>query len=61
MLPALIEHLPADRQRRGLREVQMAGLLKLTHRQYRALEAGELEITADLHERIVELCRWPMR
>ena len=43
----------------GLREVQMAGRLELTLRQYRALEAGELWIDYDLYARIVELCGWP--
>jgi hypothetical protein len=43
----------------GLREVQMTGRLGLTLRQYRSLEAGELNITKDLCERIVELCGWP--
>lgn len=43
----------------GLREMQMAGRLHLTFRQYRALEAGELHISHDLHLRIVELCGWP--
>lgn len=32
MLPPLIAHLPADRERMGLRPVQMAGRLGLTHR-----------------------------
>ena len=32
----------------GLREVQMAGRLGLTLDEYRALEAGELNITNDL-------------
>jgi hypothetical protein len=59
MLPALIEHLPRDRERLGLREVETAGRLHLTLRQYRELEAGELWIDCDLYERIVELCGWP--
>ena len=58
MLPIIVQHLPRDRERLGLREVQMAGRLELTFRQYRALEAGELNITNDLYERIVELCGW---
>lgn len=37
----------------------MAGQLHLTIRQYRSLEAGELHITFNLYERIVELCGWP--
>ena len=59
MLPALFHRLPQDRKRLGLREVQMAGHLELTFREYRALEAGEMHITSDLYERIVELCGWP--
>ena len=59
MLPILIQHLPRDRERLRLREVQMPGRLGLTLRQYRALEDGELHITNDLYERIVELCGWP--
>jgi hypothetical protein len=43
----------------GLREVQIAGLLGLTLRDYRALEAGELWIDYELYERIVDLCGWP--
>jgi len=42
VLPTLIRHLPADRRRLGLREVQLAGRLGLTLQEYRALEAGEL-------------------
>jgi hypothetical protein len=59
VLPALIAHLPADRERLGLREVQMAGRLGLTLREYRALEVGELNITNDLYERICDLRGWP--
>ena len=59
MLPILVQHLPRDRKRMGLREVEMAGRLHLTLRQYRAHEAGELHITNDLYERIVDLCGWP--
>ena len=59
MLPALIQRLPRDRQRLGLRDVQMAGTLHLTFRQYRELEAGTLWISSDLYERIVDLCGWP--
>jgi hypothetical protein len=59
MLPPLIEHLPRDRERLGLREVQMAGRLHLTLAEYRALEAGELWIDYDLYLRITELCGWP--
>jgi hypothetical protein len=42
MLPAMIAHLPADRERLGLRPGQMAGHLHLTYRQYLALEPGDL-------------------
>jgi hypothetical protein len=59
VLPILIRQLPADRTRLGLREIEMAGRLHLTLRQYRALEAGELWIDCELYERIVELCGWP--
>jgi hypothetical protein len=59
MLPALVQHLPRDRERMGLREVEMAGRLHLTLREYRSLEAGELHITNDLYERIADLCGWP--
>lgn len=59
MLPILVQHLPRDRERMGLREVQMAGRLGLTLRQYRSLEAGELQISNDLFERVVDLCGWP--
>ena len=44
MLPILVQHLPRDRERMGLRPVQMAGRLGLTVTEYRALEAGELHI-----------------
>jgi hypothetical protein len=43
----------------GLREIEMAGRLHLTLRQYLALEAGDLHITSCLCERIVEICGWP--
>ena len=43
----------------GSREVQMAGRLELTLAAYRSLEPGELHISNDLYERIVELCGWP--
>jgi hypothetical protein len=59
MLPIIVQHLPRDRERMGLREVQMAGRLGLTVGEYRALEAGELWIDYKLYERIVELCGWP--
>lgn len=59
MLPILVQHLPRDRERMGLREVQMAGRLGLTLAEYRALEAGEMHISFDLYERIVDLCGWP--
>ena len=59
VLPALITHLPADRERLGLREVQMAGRLELTLREYRDLEAGQLDLSYDLYERIVGLRGWP--
>ncbi len=55
----LIRSLAADRKRLGLREVQMAGRLGLTMRQYRALEAGELPVTNDLFELICDVCGWP--
>jgi hypothetical protein len=48
MLPILVQHLPMDRDRMGLRPVQMAGRLGLTLAEYRALEAGELDISNDL-------------
>jgi len=44
MLPILVQHLPRDRERMGLRPVQMAGRLGLTLTEYQALEAGELHI-----------------
>jgi len=59
MLPIIVQHLPMDRAQMGLREVEMAGRLHLTVRQYRSLEAGELHITNDLYDRIGELCGWP--
>lgn len=59
MLPIPVQHLPRDRERMGLREVQMAGRLGLTLAEYRELEAGEMHITFDLYERIVDLCGWP--
>ena len=52
MLPILVQHLPRDRERMGLREVQMAGRLHLTLGEYGSLEAGELHISNDLYERI---------
>ena len=60
MSPALIQHLPADRERLVLRPVQMAGRLGLTLTEYRALEVGEVRITSDLFERICDVCGWPI-
>lgn len=59
MLPILVQHLPRDRERMGLRPVQMAGRLGLSLIEYRSLEAGALHIDYDLYERIVDLCGWP--
>lgn len=59
MLPIIVQHLPRDREQLGLREIQMAGRLRLTFAEYRALEAGDLHITNDLYELIVELGGWP--
>jgi hypothetical protein len=53
------QDLPHDRRLLRLREVEMPGRLHLTLRQYRALEAGDLWVTNDLYERIVEVCGWP--
>jgi hypothetical protein len=44
MLPIMVQHLPRDRERMGLREVEMAGRLHLTLADYRALDSGELHI-----------------
>jgi hypothetical protein len=55
----LIAQLPDDRERLRLRPVQMAGRLGLTLRAYRTLEAGELHVTNDLFERVVDLYPWP--
>ena len=60
-----MEHAPIllstlkNRERMGLRSVQMAGRLCLTLIEYRALEAGELHIDYDLYLRITDLCGWP--
>ena len=59
MLPILVQHLPRDRERMGLRPVQMAGRLGLTVTEYRALEVGELHIDYDLYLKITDLCGWP--
>ena len=59
MLPILIQHLPRDRERMGLRPVQMAGRLRLTFSEYQALEAGDLHIDYGLYLRITDLCGWP--
>ena len=56
MLPILVQHLPRDRERLGVSEGHMAWLLGISRREYRELEAGRLNITNDLYERIVELC-----
>ena len=57
--PILVQHLPRDRERMGLRPMQMAGRPGLTLTEYRALEASELHIDYDLYLRIVDLCGWP--
>lgn len=59
MLPITLQHLPRDRERMGLREVQMAGDSVSHSPRIGRLKAGELQITNDLYERIVELCGWP--
>ena len=59
MLPILVQHLPRDRERIGLRPVQMAGRQGLTLTEYRALEVGELHIDYGLYLRITDLCGWP--
>lgn len=59
MLPIIVQHHPRDRERMGLREVQNGGRLHLTLREYRALEAGELHISSDLYERMIDPCGWP--
>jgi DNA-binding XRE family transcriptional regulator len=58
-LALLVQHLPRDRERMGLSEGHMAWLLGLTRRQYRELEAGRLNISYELYERICEVCGWP--
>jgi len=58
MLPTLVQHLPRDRAWMGLREIEMARRLGLTLTEY---GAGELHITNDPYERIVDLCGWPIR
>jgi hypothetical protein len=55
MLPIILQHLPRDRERLGMRAVQTAGRL-VSRSPTTALESGVLHITSDLYERIVELC-----
>jgi hypothetical protein len=59
VLPAIVQHLPRDRVRLGLKKVQMAGRLELTLREYEALEAGELHVDYELYLRLTDLCGWP--
>ncbi len=59
MLPIMVQHLPRDRDRLGLRPVQMAGRLGLTLTEYQALEAGELHIDYAMYLRITDFCGWP--
>lgn len=59
MLPILVQHLPRDRERMGLREVQMAGWLGLTLAENRALEAGEMHITNDCTSGSWSCAGWP--
>ncbi len=47
-----------DCERLGLGECRAAWLLGLTVREYRALEAGDAFVTADLWERMVEVFQW---
>jgi hypothetical protein len=62
MLPAVIAHLPADRERLGLSPVEMAARRGLTFRQYVALGAGEIELDDNaLYLRICQVCPWEMR
>jgi len=54
--PAMMQRA---RRRLGLRECRAAWLLGLTVRDYRALEAGDLWVSSDLWERMVEGFQWP--
>ena len=47
------------RRRLGLRKCRAAWLLGLTVRDYRALEAGDLWVSSELWERMVEVFQWP--
>ena len=59
MLPILVQHLPRDRERLGMRPVQMAVRhVQLADLQCPILGQGETQ-PADLYEPIVELCGWP--
>jgi predicted transcriptional regulator len=56
MLPILVQHLSRDRERLGVSEGHMAWLLGITRPEYRELEAGRLNISYELYERIVDVC-----
>jgi hypothetical protein len=51
-----VDHEDAGRVNGERRHARTIAALE---RAYRELEAGELHITNDLYERIVELCGWP--
>jgi hypothetical protein len=59
MLPDPGSALPRDRERMAFERFEIAGRLHPTLRRYQNLESGELLITNDLYERIVDLCGWP--
>jgi hypothetical protein len=61
MSAAYLAMMTRDRERLGLRECRAAWLLGLTVREYRALEAGDGEVTSDLWDRMVEVFEWPVR
>ena len=62
LLAAYPEMMRRDRERLGLRECRAAWLLRLTVREYRALEAGEDPLLVSrVWERMVEVFQWAVR
>jgi len=62
-MPSLVAYrgmMRRDRERLGLRECRAAWLLGLTVREYRALEAGDLQPTSDQWRRMVDVFQWPL-
>jgi hypothetical protein len=58
-LAAYPSMMQPDRKREGLRVCRAAGLVGVSVREYRELEAGEWVPDLDVWDRMCKLCGWP--